>query len=163
MKLSANDWAAISAAASAISTLFAAVALIISARQTHANTRATSFAAAQAFSTQCRDLWKECRECGDDSEKFKNCLSEILASFELFCLALSDLEMSDKTRSYISETIFDYLSAMQNAGYGIYVSDIVSKSHVCKELKDFAIQHRASFTDRAGVADMLGLPRTSLI
>jgi hypothetical protein len=157
-----ETWSALAAIAGALSAMAAFTALCISAEQNSHAAAAFSLGSVQKFSDDCRTLFKECHECGEDTAKFERCLTDILGSFELFSIAVNESRLTLRTRAYIVETIADYLDKMCRAGYHDYVVEMTEKSHSCRELKLLFIQHQSLFENRTAVADMLNVPRSAV-
>ena len=156
------DSETLAAIAGSMSAIAAFAALCFSANQNSQNSAAISFASAQKFSDDCRDLWRRSRECVADPDLFDECVGEILGSFELFCIAVNDTSLNRRVLEYILETICDYLNDMVEAGYADYVKPRTIRPHVCKELKQLVIQNQHRFRDRRAVAEMLNIPQSSI-
>jgi hypothetical protein len=154
-----NDIAAIAGFLSAIAAF---TALCFSASQNSLAASSVSFSAVQKFSDECRDLWRRSRDCTDDPDKFDECVGEILGSFELFAMAVNEGALTPRSLDYIIETICDYLNSMSSDGYIDYVQPRTEKQHVCKELKQLAIQHAHRFENPQTVAKMLNISASSM-
>ena len=153
-------WAVTSAVAAAVAAVASLIALIVSISQSRLHHRALSMTSVMAFESDCRSLWKACRDAGDD---FEECLMDIIALFELHVLSVQETEPSARVREYVEDTIRDYLSRMaETEGYGALIQPATVEPQVCPNLKDFIIQNRLRLPDAVAVGTMFNIPSSSL-
>lgn len=156
MTLPAEWWSVVSAIASGFSAVAAAVALGYTARQLRLQARATAFQTAERFLIEIRQRLDDCKRTVRKRKEFGPCVIELVASFELFCVALNDHILSSRARRFVTDTLIDYLDDMNEAGYGNHISGLEA-AHVCCETKAFVKANHKRFRDYDGVRQMLGM------
>lgn len=129
-------------------------------RQAHSQTAINT---ARDFVARSRELWADCisevngGEGGFDVERFRFCVAQLIAHFEINVICLTEIDLPDRVYDMIDRTIVDYLNEMVSAGYTPYMREILQRKLVCPCLKGFCMQRLSLFEDKTALMGALGI------
>lgn len=90
-----------------------------------------------------------------DRLQFAFSVGQILGHFDYSCILLIEGSLTEKIRELVTETVRGYLDEMASQNYQETVRALLTDSSVCKNLRDFALQHERAFRSGQDVLLML--------